>query len=97
MQGKHEWQKQLFNYIDIESLVPKLHLLWRIHEAVDLKFVRELTKELYCVHSDRLSVDPEVHLRMQIIGYLYGIDSDPQLCEEIQVNLAYLCFLGFSL
>ena len=42
-------------------------------------------------------MDPEVFFRMQIISYLYGVASDRQLCEEIQVNLAYRWFCRLSL
>ncbi len=42
-------------------------------------------------------MDPEVFFRMQLISYLYGIASDRQLCDEIQVNLAYRWFLKMSL
>ncbi len=97
MQGKHERQSRLFEYVDIETLVPKDHLLRKIDRVVDLSFVRKLTKRYYSDEEGRPSIDPEVYFRMQIIGYLCGIRSERQLCEEIQANLAYRWFLGFSL
>jgi transposase len=97
MQGKHERQRSLFEYVDIESLIPKDHLLRKIDGVIELSFVRKLTKKYYSDEEGRPSIDPEVYFRMQIIGYLYGIRSERQLCEEIQVNLAYRWFVGFSL
>jgi len=64
-------------------------------KVMDLSFVRELTKPYYCEYTGRPSIDPEIFFRMHLIAYLYGILSDRQLCEEIQVNLAYRWFIGF--
>lgn len=97
MQGHHTPQSSLFTYVDIAELVPETHLLRLIDKHVDLSFVRALTKKFYCEKGGRPSIDPQVYFRMQIISYLYGIASERQLCEEIQVNLAYRWFLGYSL
>ena len=58
--------------------------------------MHEKTQDLYS-HTGRPSVDPEVLIRMMIIGYLYGITSERRLCEEVQLNLAYRWFCGFNL
>jgi transposase len=97
MQGRHHAHPQLFAYTDIERLIPETHLLRKIRKVLDVSFVRELTKSYYCDDNGRPSIDPEVFFRMQVIAYLYGIISDRQLCEEIQVNLAYRWFIGLSL
>lgn len=98
MQGKKErHQPKLFYHVAWEKLVPSNHLLRRIHKILDLGFVRELTKALYCENNGRPSVDPEVYFRMQLLLVLFGIPSERQLCEEVQVNLAYRWFLGLSL
>jgi hypothetical protein len=87
MQGRHYAHPQLFAYTDIERLIPANHLLRKINKVLDLSFVREPTIFYYCDDNGRPSIDPEVFFRMQVIIYLYGIDSDRQLCEEIQVSL----------
>lgn len=97
MQGQKTFHSQLFVYIDIEKLISENHLIRRIKKVLDLSFIRELTKSYYCEDNGRPSIDPEVFFRMQLIAYLYGIPSDRQLCEEIQVNLAYRWFIGLSL
>lgn len=97
MQGQQQYQHQLFHYFDIDSLIPQNHLLRRINKFVDLSFVRELTEPFYCPNNGRPSIDPEVFFRIVLIGYFYNIQSDRQICEEIQYNLAYRWFCKLSL
>jgi len=89
MQGQQQYQHLLFHYFDIESLISNNHLLRKIDKQVNLDFVNELTEPFYCLNNGRPSIAPELFFRMIIVGYLYGIESDRQLCEEIQYNLAY--------
>ena len=46
----------------------------------------------------RPSVDPELMIRMLIVGYCFGIRSERRLCEEVHLNLAYrwFCRLGLD-
>src|SRR3990167_2257453 len=97
MQGQHQYQRQLFHYFDIESLIPQNHLLRKVDRCVDLGFVRDLTEIFYCSNNGRPSIDPELFFRMILIGYLNGIDSDRQLCDEIQYHLAYRWFCKLNL
>ena len=97
MQGRHEYQPELFSSVDVEVLIPKGHLLRRIDKVLDLSFLPELTAPLYSQSQGRPSIDPEVFLRMVLLSYLYNIDSDRQLCEEIGYNLAYRWFCRLSL
>jgi len=97
MQGHHEYQPELFSVIDIERLIPQGHLLRRIDKVLDLSFLPELTAPLYSQSQGRPSIDPIVFIRMVLLGYLYNIDSDRQLCEEVGYNLAYRWFCRLSL
>lgn len=81
----------------IENLVPKDHILRQIDKYIDFSFIRNLTKDLYCPDNGRPSVDPVVLFKMLFIGYLFGIRSERQLVKEIEVNVAYRWFLGYSL
>lgn len=89
MQGQHIYQPKLFVQIDIEKLIPHNHLLRKIDQILDLSFVRDLTKEYYCQNNGRPSIDPELFFRIILIGYIFDIDSDRKLCEELKYNLAY--------
>ena len=84
-------------FVSIEELVPKDHLLRKIDKVIDFGFIRERVKDLYCADNGRPAVDPEVLFKMLFIGYLYGTRSERQLVRDIQVNVAYRWFLGFGL
>src|SRR5262245_49822910 len=97
MQGRQEPQAERPVTITLAALVPQTHLLRRIDRVLDLNFIYELTRELYCAENGRPSIDPVVFFRMQLIGYLYGIRSERRLCEEIHLNLAYRWFCRLPL
>lgn len=90
-------QESLFYSFSLEDHVPPDHLLRGIDQIIDLGFVREHLKEHYS-HTGRPSVDPELMIRMLIIGYCFGIRSERRLCEEVHLNLAYrwFCKLGLE-
>jgi transposase len=81
----------------IENLVPQNHILRKIDKYIDFSFIRELTKDLYCLDNGRPGFDPVILFKMLFIGYLFGIRSERRLVEEIEVNIAYKWFLGFTL
>ena len=96
MKGKQRREEPMFACVCLEDLVPKDHILRKIDKVVDFSMVDERTEGLY---SDvgRPSIDPEVLIRMMVVGYLYGITSERRLCEEVKLNLAYRWFCGLSL
>ena len=89
-------QEALFVGFSIERHVPADHMLRRIDRFVDLSGVRSHVAPFY---SDvgRPSVDPELMIRMLLVGYCYGIRSERRLCEEVHLNLAYRWFCRLSL
>lgn len=89
--------QQKLEMVYIENLVPQDHVLRGIDKHVDFSFIREITKDLYCHDNGRPAVDPVVLFKMLFIGYLFGIRSERQLVKDIDVNIAYRWFLGFSL
>ena len=90
-------QEALFYGCSLERHVPDDHLLRKIDRFVDLSEVRAHLGPYY---SDvgRPSIDPELMIRMLIVGYCFGIRSERRLCEEVQLNLAYhwFCRLGLD-
>jgi transposase len=84
-------------FVSIEELVPKDHLLRKIDRVIDFGFIRDRVKGLYCADNGRPAIDPVVLFKMLFIGYLYGTRSERQLVRDIQVNVAYRWFLGFGL
>lgn len=96
MMGERFKEEPMFYYVTIEKLVPQDHYLRLIDSTVDFTLIRPMVKHLYS-HTGKPSIDPVVLIKMLLIGYLYNIPSERRLEQEIQVNLAYRWFLGFSL
>jgi transposase len=81
----------LFYEFDLERHVPSDHLLRSIDRFVDLEGLREHLRPYYS-DMGRPSVDPELMIRMLLVGYCSGIRSERRLCEEVHLNLAYRWF-----
>lgn len=96
MLGRNPSKPTLFQMVDVESLVPSDHLLRKIDAVLDLSFVPETVAECYSAGKGRPSVDPELALRMMLLGELYDL-SDRELCEEIQMHagMRWFCRLNF--
>jgi transposase len=90
-------QGALFYEFSLERHVPADHLLRSIDKFVDLDGVRVHLTSFYS-SMGRPSVDPELLIRMLLVGYCYGIRSERRLCEEVHLNLAYrwFCRLGLD-
>ena len=90
-------QEALFYGFSLERHVPDGHMLRKIDRFVDLSAVRAHLEPYY---SDvgRPSIDPELMIRMLIVGYCFGIRSERRLCDEVHLNLAYrwFCRLGLD-
>ncbi len=97
MLGEKQKSEPMFYYVRMEDIVPEGHLLRLIDQHIDLSFIREKVKHLYSRHTGRPSIDPEVLLRMLLIGYLYGITSERRLCEELKMHIGYRWFVGLNL
>jgi transposase len=97
MMGEQPRTQPLFYYFRLEDQIPEDHLLRRIDRYVDFSFVRKRLREAYS-RLGRPSIDPEILLRLLLVGYLYGITSERRLVEEVRMHLAYRWFtrLGFE-
>ena len=91
-------QGRLFYEFRLEDRIPENHLLRRINVFVTVALA-DLHKELEPHYSDigRPSVDPELMIRMLIVGYCYGIRSERKLCQEVALHLAYRWFCKLDL
>lgn len=89
-------QKQLFYSFSLEDHVPADHLVRGIDRCLDLSELRQQLSSFYS-HTGRPSIDPELMVRMLIIGYSFGIRSERRLCEEVHLNLAYRWFCGLGI
>jgi transposase len=97
MGRKRGGQKPLFYAFNLDDHVPVDHLLRGIDRCLDLGELRRHLAPFYS-HTGRPSVDPELMVRMLIVGYSFGIRSERRLCEEVHLNLGYrwFCRLGLE-
>ena len=82
-------QGQLFYQFDLNDAVPKDHLVRKIDAALDLSWLRSELAPHYS-SMGLPSIDPELMIRMLVVGYVFAIRSERLICREGQVNLAYL-------
>src|SRR6476660_9327182 len=95
MMGHHSRAESLFYYFRLEDQVPENHLLRLIDRHVSFDFVRAKLKASYS-DTGRPSIDPELLLRMLLVGYLYGVTSERKLLEERRMHLAWRWFTGLG-
>jgi len=90
-------QERPYYSFNLEDHVPLNHLLRGIDRFLDLCELRQLLADYYS-HTGRPSIDPELMIRMLIVGYSFGIRSECRLCGEVHPNLAYrwFCRLGLE-
>src|SRR5512142_35084 len=95
MMGHHTRSEALFYYFRVEDQIPENHLLRLIDKHINFEFVRQQVKDSYS-ETGRPSIDPELLLRILLIGYLYGITSERKLVEELRMHLAWRWFTGLG-
>ena len=89
-------QARLFYEFCLEDRVPADHLLRKIDRFLDLSTLRQELTPFYSAIG-RPSIDPELMIRMLVVGYCFGIRSERRLCEEVDLNLAYRWFCRLEL
>jgi len=95
MMGQHARSESLFYYFKLDDYIPENHLLRLVDQHISLAFVGERLKDSYS-DTGRPSIDPELLLRILLIGYLYGITSERKLVEELGMHLAWRWFTGLG-
>ena len=96
MGPRKEAQAALFYEFCLEDHVPQDHLLRSIDRFVDLSDIRQHLAPFYS-SIGRPSIDPELMIRMLLVGYCLGIRSERRLCDEVHLNLAYRWFCRLDL
>lgn len=93
---RQEAQSALFYDFSIEDHIPSDHVLRAIDGIIDLSGVRQHLANFYS-STGRPSIDPELMMRMLLVGYIMGIRSERRLCDEVHLNLAYRWFCKLDL
>lgn len=96
MMTRRDGVQQKMLCVTLESLMPEKHFLRDLDRLVNFDFIYEKVDALYS-RTGRPSIDPVVIVKMMLLGYLYGIDSERRLEQEVQVNIAFRWFLGIDL
>ena len=97
MMERGKMDRDLVEFVVIDQLVPKEHLLRKIDAAVDFTRLYEMVEPLYCEDNGRPSIDPVVLFKMVLIQHLYGLPSLRRTAEEVSANNCYRWFLGYPL
>lgn len=93
---KQEYKNDCMILSTLDELVPKEHLVRKLDNCIDFRFIEELVIDLYS-ESGRPSVPPVVLFKLIFINIIFGINSMRRTCEECKVNIAYRWFLGLSI
>ncbi|MBQ8011292.1 MAG: transposase [Oscillospiraceae bacterium] len=96
MLNRNENRQMKMCLVTLEDLMPQEHFLRDLDRCVDFNFIYDKVETLYS-NTGRPSVDPVMLIKMMLIGYLYGIESERRLEQEVCVNIAYRWFLGIEL
>jgi transposase len=91
------WQEDLFVAGPLSSLIPDDHILRQVDKVLDLSWLRDEVKDLYCCDNGRPGIDPEAAVRLMLAGFFQGVVHDRKLMREAQVNLAIRWFAGYRL
>src|SRR5205823_1448975 len=80
-------QGLLFYEFHLGDTVPEEdHLVRKIDAVLDLTWLLSELAPCYSLIG-RPSIDPELMIRMLVVGYVFAIRSERLICREVQVNL----------
>lgn len=96
MQGRKDYQEQLFVGFQLSQHVPKTNFYRRLKEILNLEYIRPITKNYYG-RSGQKSIDPVVFFKLNLIAFLENIDSDRRLIEHSSMRMDILYFLGYNI
>lgn len=96
MMTRNEAKQSKLLLVTMEELIPQDHFLRKLDAAISFEFVYDNVAPLYSDRG-RPSIDPVLLVKMLLLGYLYGIDSERKLAEEVRYNIAYRWYLGLDL
>lgn len=96
MTNRNNTKLDSFIMYTMNELVPQDHLIRKLENALDFRFIYPKVKQLYS-RLGRPSIDPVVLFKMLMINIIFGYNSMRRTCQEIQVNLAHRWFLGLDI
>ena len=97
MLKKDRKERDQLEFVSIDALVPKDHILRKIDAAVDFNKIYDFVEDLYCPDNGRPNIDPVVLFKMTLIQHIFGISSLRKTAEEVRMNVGYRWFIGYLL
>jgi len=97
MLTQQEYMQVKLHCVTIEYLAPMDHFLRKLAAYIDFSFIYDVVRKLYCDNNGRPGIDPVVLVKYLLVGFLYGIESERRIEQEIRVNMAYRWFLGLDI
>ena len=88
-------QPQMFQFVDMDELVPKKHILRQLNEALDFSIVHDWVAPLYTERTGRPAADPERMIRLMLLSYLFN-HSERELYQLLPMHAGYLWFCGLD-
>ncbi len=88
-------QREQIEMITLEQLVLANLLVRKIESALNFSFIYELVEGMYS-EVGRLSIEPDILIKLAFIQYTFGIRSMRKTNEEVDTNMAYRRFLGYG-
>lgn len=96
MMGRNDDYQSKLEFIDLNNFVPPNHILRQMNEKIDFSFIYNKMEKYYS-KLGRRSLDPVLLFKMLLIGYLFDVDSERELEQEVNLNIGYRWFLGLDL
>jgi len=96
MLGEKQYNEKLFVSFQLSQRVPADNIYRRLKSSIDLRFIRDETKQYYGTEGQK-SIDPEVFFKLMLVGYLENINSDRKIIEHACMRLDILFFIGYDI
>lgn len=94
---KEKSERNILEFVNIEDLIPEDHILRKIDATIDFSRIYDFVEDLYCEDNGRPSIDPVVLFKIVLIQHIFGIPSLRRTLSEVNLNVAYRWFIGYSL
>ena len=94
---REEQERNVLEFVNMDELIPKDHILRKIDAAIDFNRIYDFVQDLYCEDNGRPSVDPVVLFKIVLIQHIFAIPSLRRTVDEVNMNIAYRWFIGYSL
>jgi transposase len=96
MQGRKNYQEQLFTSFQLSDRVPQDNLYRRLKETLDLRFLYMATAKYYGKEGQK-SIDPIVFFKLMLVGYLENQPSDRRIIATSSMRMDVLYFIGYNI